>query len=330
MALPGRNPASDGYTGFTEVVASVSHFARARGLVAAGGWQVAHEGPAAPAQNRAWGLKPHVAIEERLLHVPGMDWGFLRFARITNAPQQPIRPLDARPWEPGGLWLLYTRAADAAAMAAGLGEAGWPTVRGVHGFDFGDLAVREVHHRGPDGLVLSVIEQQKPPLALPVPGLTHVFNAALVVKDFDRARRFFVDQLGFRPWMELAWDGDNPGLGLLADPAELGHVRRVRTAIVHPAGENLGSVELIGWDLAPGSPPPRDFGARGRPPNLGAMALRFAVADLPAHLAALATRGVLPARTPTTLRLEPYGEVRLAPVVAPDGVWLEFFDVVGP
>lgn len=330
MTKPGKNPATDRYTGFAEVVVSVSHFARVEGLVRAGGWEVLHAGPGAAGLDRAWGLKPGVNVAEQLLHVPAMPYGYLRFVQVTGAAQQPIRPLDAKPWEPGGLWLLYSRARDNAALSAALGAVGWPTVRGVHGFEFGGLAVREVHQHGPDGTVLSIIEQRQPPLAVPVPKLTHVFNAAILVRDFAAARAFFVDALGFRPWMELDWDGDNPGLGLLAEPAEFRGIRRVRTAIVHPAGENLGSVELIGWEGTPtGAGRIRDFADRGRPPNLGAMALRFGVARLDEHLARLRSRGVLPARAVTELELAPYGRVRLAPVVSPDGVWLEFFEVTG-
>jgi len=325
MAAHDRNPVGDGYTGFAEVVVSVSHFGKVPGLRAAGGWEQLHAGPGAAGLHKAWGLKPHAAIDEELLHVPGMPFGYLRFTRITNVPQEPIRPLDARPWEPGGLWLLYTRSTDDAGLCAALAAAGWPTVRGVHGFDFGELAVNEVHHRGPDGMVLSVIEQLKPPLAIPAPKLTHVFNAAIIVRDFARARRFFVDQLGFQPWMEVEWNGDNPGLTLLADLADFRGVQTVRTVIVHPDGENRGSVELIGWE---GAPPARDFAERARPPNLGSLALRFGVKDLAAHLDRLRGHGIPPARPVTELVLEPYGRVRLAPVRSPDGVWLEFFEVL--
>jgi hypothetical protein len=94
--------------------------------------------------------------------------------------------------------------------------------------------------------------------------------------------------------------------------------------IVHPQGENLGSIELIGWD---GAQPGRDFSERAKPPNLGAMALRFGVTDLAAHLDRLRGQGILPARPVTELALEPYGRVRLAPWRSPDGVWLEFFEV---
>ena len=326
MAATGKNPVKDGYTGFAEVVVSVSHFGKAAGLAQAGGWELLHSGPGSAGLHKAWGLKPAARIDEQLLHVPGMPYGYLRFARIADVPQQPIRPLDAKPWETGGLWLLYTRSTDDAALSRALDDAGWPSLRGVHGFDFGELAVNEVHHHGPDGMVLSIIEQLKPPLAIPARKLSHVFNAAIIVRDFARAREFFVDKLGFRPWMEVEWDGDNPGLTLLADLAAFRGVKTVSTVIVHPQGENLGSIELIGWD---GAPAGRDFADRARPPNLGSMSLRFGVADLDAHLARLRGHGIEPARPVTELTLEPYGRVRLAPIVSPDGVWLEFFTVLG-
>lgn len=319
-----RNPWQDGHPGFCEVVVSVSHPGRVSGLARAGGLAVLHQGPAAPELNRAWGLKPHATIRDTLLHAPAMPYGYLRFTEIGGVPQQPVRPLDAKPWDTGGLWLIYTRAGDNAALSRELVAAGWPTLRDVHGFDFGELAVREVHHHGPDGMVLSIIEQQKPPLDLPVTGLTHAFNAAILVRDMDAARRFFVDALGFKPWMEVVWEADNPGLTLLSDLADFRAFRTVRTLIVHPEGTNLGSVELIAFE---GGPLGRDFSERGRPPNLGALALRFAVPDLDAHLSRLAAAGVAPARPVTELRLAPYGNVRLAPVVSPDGVWLEFFEV---
>jgi catechol 2,3-dioxygenase-like lactoylglutathione lyase family enzyme len=323
MARP--DPVRDGYQGFCEVVVSVGDLGRVAGFARASGWTRRFAG-SAPAELRpAWGLKPHATITEEVLGAPGSDVGLIRFSRIEGVPQLPVRPLDAAPWDTGGLWLVYTRAADDDAACAALEAGGWPTVRGVHGFDFGELEVREVHHRGPDGLTLSVIEQRRPPLALPATGLTPAFNVAILVRDLDAARRFFIDALGWKPWMEVDWDGDNPGLALLADLSAFAGVRRVRTVIVHPTGENLGSVELIAFE---GGPAGRDFAERARPPNLGALALRFAVADLDALLARLAQHKVLPARRPVTLDLEPWGRVRLAPVQSPDGAWLEFFQPV--
>ena len=124
MTTQRSSPVRDGYSGFAAVVVSVSHFGRVPGLVEAGGWEPLHAGPGAPELHRAWGLKPEARIDEQLLHVPSMPYGYLRFTRISNVPQQPVRPLNARPWETGGLWLLYTRSADDAALSRALGNAG--------------------------------------------------------------------------------------------------------------------------------------------------------------------------------------------------------------
>jgi len=70
------------------------------------------------------------------------------------------------------------------------------------------------------------------------------------------------------------------------------------------------------------------FAERAQPPNLGALALRFGVANLATHLDRLRGRGISPVRPVTELTLEPYGRVRLAPIRSPDGVWLEFFEVL--
>ena len=322
-----QNPHRDGYTGWSEVVVSVRNFDRIPALISAGGFALLHEGQAAPELTRAWALDASARIHEQVLHVPSMSYGYLRFVQIQSAAQQQlIRPPDAQPWETGGLWLIYTRARDDAAISRALVEAGWPSPRGVHGFEFGDLSVKEVHHLGPDGMVLSTIEQISPPMPIPVPKLTNAFNAAILVKDHARAKDFFIDKLGFRPWMEITWEGTNPGLSLLADMDAFAGVRTVATVIVHPEAQNLGSVELIAWS---GGRQGRDFSAAARPPNLGSLALRFAVGDLAAHLDRLRRVGITPATPVVAMRLEPYGNVRMAPVVSPDGAWLEFFEVIG-
>jgi hypothetical protein len=321
-----QDPHGEGYSGWTEAVVSVRNFDKIPALIDAGGFAQLHEGAAARELARAWALPAATSIREQVLHVPSMTYGYLRFVQIQGVPQQLIRPLDAQPWESGGLWLIYARARDDAAMSRALADAGWSSPRGVHGFEFGGLSVKEVHHLGPDGMVLSIIEQTMPPMPLPVAKLTHAFNAAIVVKDHARARRFFVDQLGFRPWMDVSWEGTNPGLSLLADPQAFVGVKTVDTVIVHPEAQNLGSVELIAWS---GGRPGRDFSAAARPPNLGSLALRFAVGNLEAYLAHLARTGIDAAGPVTELQLDPYGRVRLAPIVSPDGVWLEFFEVLG-
>jgi hypothetical protein len=322
-----QNPVRDGYTGWTEVVVSVRDFDKLPALLSAGGFSVLHEGGADTRLGPAWQLPAAASIREKLLHVPEMPYGYLRFVQIQGvANQRLIRPLDAQPWDTGGLWLIYTRARDGAALSQALVGAGWPSPRGVHSFEFGGLSVKEVHHLGPEGMVLSTIEQVSPPMPIPVPQLTHAFNAAILVRHYARAREFFLAKLGFRPWMEISWESTNPGLNLLADMSAFTGMKTVDTVIVHPEGQNLGSVELIGWT---GEKQGRDFSATARPPNLGSLALRFAVGDLRAHLEKLQRAGVDPAGPLAEMRLDPYGHVRLAPIVSPDGVWIEFFEVTG-
>lgn len=326
MGEPVQDPVRDGYTGWTEAVVSVRNFSKIPALVSAGGFEILHAGEAADELRQAWQLPPGATAQEQLLHVPAMAYGYLRFVQVRGVAQQLIRPLDAQPWDTGGLWLIYTRARDDEAISRSLIAAGWPTLRGVHSFEFGGLSVKEVHHRGPDGMLLSTIEQVSPPLPIPVAKLTHAFNAAVLVRDHTRAREFFVDKLGFRTWMDVSWEASNPGLQLLADMSAFAGMQSVHTTIVHPEGQNLGSVELIGWT---GEKQGRDFAAAARPPNLGSLALRFAVSDLARHVERLQRAGVAPAGPVTEMRLDPYGRVRLVPIVSPGGVWIEFFEVLG-
>jgi hypothetical protein len=48
MTPQRKSPVRDGYTGFAEVVVSVSHFGKVPGLMQAGGWKLLHAGPGAP------------------------------------------------------------------------------------------------------------------------------------------------------------------------------------------------------------------------------------------------------------------------------------------
>jgi hypothetical protein len=91
--------------------------------------------------------------------------------------------------------------------------------------------------------------------------------------------------------------------------------------ILSPDGSNSGSVELIAFDGVKGA----DFSERAQAPNLGILALRFPVADLDAYRKRLAEHGVTPVNGPSILPIEPYGEVEIMTIRAPEGAWLEFY-----
>lgn len=102
-----KDPFREGYPGWSEVVICVREFDQVQALETAGGWKRLHEGDGPPELRESWGLPAGARIRERLLHVPEMAHGYLRFVQITGLPQQLIRPPDARPWDTGGPWLEF-------------------------------------------------------------------------------------------------------------------------------------------------------------------------------------------------------------------------------
>ncbi len=94
--------------------------------------------------------------------------------------------------------------------------------------------------------------------------------------------------------------------------------------ILSPDGSNAGSVELIAFDGAVGA----DFSERAKAPNLGILTLRFPVADLEAYRQRLATHGVEAVNGPSTITMEPYGEIEIMTIRSPEGAWLEFYQPV--
>jgi catechol 2,3-dioxygenase-like lactoylglutathione lyase family enzyme len=152
------------------------------------------------------------------------------------------------------------------------------------------------------------------------------------VSDLDQATTFYLEVAGWEvagrneAAVELAgfW-GLDPATSihevLLKNPgADHGFLRLV--SFPGADGSNAGSVELIAFDGATGA----DFSKRAEAPNLGILALRFPVADLEAYRKRLADRGVVPINGPSTMRIEPYGEVEIMTIRAPEGAWLEFYE----
>jgi catechol 2,3-dioxygenase-like lactoylglutathione lyase family enzyme len=144
------------------------------------------------------------------------------------------------------------------------------------------------------------------------------------VRDIARARKFYEQTLGF----EVAGSGDfvnarrepnNFGM-----PANVVATQPIPFAILGPRRDGPTQVELVELRGMEG----RDLSARALPPNLGLLALRFPVSELARIEQRLAAAGWPLERAPTVARLTPYGRVRLLAVRSPDGVWLEFFEVL--
>ena len=288
------------------------------------GWEVVHRGSAGADLSRFWHLDPGVEIEEALLRNPGDEQGLLRLVRFSGVEQRLIRP-GAQTWDTGGIFDVNVRVKDVHAKLEELRRFGWLAYSEPVEFRFGKFVVREVLARGPDGIVLAMIERVEPPLE-GWPSLrefSYVFNSTQIVRDFDAAFSFYVHQLGFRVYLEHEGASREPGSNVLGLPHNLTTEIPRKVAILSPKGDNFGSVEILSFEGAEGS----DFAQHATPPNLGHLTLRFPVTGLDAYLEQLAFRGVEPISGPSKVEIAPYGSVRAVVIRAPEGAWLEFVEL---
>jgi catechol 2,3-dioxygenase-like lactoylglutathione lyase family enzyme len=309
--------------GFREVVFSVSDLDGAASFYReVAGWEVVHSGPGGSGLAGLWGLDSHLAIDEILLSNPGDDRGFLRLVRIPVAGRVQVRS-SAQVWDTGGIFDVNVRVRNIHAKFEQLRERGWQFYSDPIRFSFGPFVVWEVLAKGPDGVVIAMVERVEPPLeGWPnLRELSHIFNSTQIVRDFEGSREFYEQVLGFEVYLEHEGPSKEPGPNVLGLPHNLAAEVSRKVVILSPDGTNSGSVELIAFDGLTGA----DFSSRAVPPNLGILALRFPVSDIEAFRARLAERGVAPVNGPSKVMIAPYGEVRIMTVRAPDGAWLEFY-----
>jgi len=140
-----------------------------------------------------------------------------------------------------------------------------------------------------------------------------------------KSRGFFEDVLGMKPYLLSNKPSDKAGPNVLGLPQNIATMISRDVAILHPNGNNDGSIELLQFVGATGS----DLSDRAKPTNLGISALRFPVQNLDHSLAILKDKEVDIKSGPITMTLPPYGKIRIAGFDTPDGVRLEIFDKLG-
>ena len=313
--------------GFSEVVFSVSDLeGAAKFYQEVAGWDVAHLANGDAALAKHWGLAEDQIIRQALLKNPGDDSGFLRLVAFPGAEQKQMRS-SAQTWDTGGIFDVNVRVLDIHTKFNQFRDRGWQFYSDPIQFTFGPFVVWEVLTKGPDGVVFAMVERVQPPLeGWPnVRELSHIFNSTQIVRDFDASLEFYRDKLGFKIYLEHEGPSKEPGPNVLALPHNLAAEITRKVVILSPDGTNAGSVELIGFDGLTGA----DFSGLAAPPNLGILALRFPVDDLDAYQQRLADRGIAPINGPSTLTIEPYGEVEIMTIRSPEGAWLEFYQPHG-
>ncbi len=311
--------------GYHEAVFSVSDRAGyVRFFEEVAGWQVLHEGMASDDVLAAWQLPDAASAMETVVGNPGTNRGYVRLIEFTGVDQQQIRS-NAQSWDTGGWFDVNSRVLDMDAMFAEYQSRDWQGASDPVQFSFGPFVVKEWLTRGPDGIVLALIERVEPPLQgwPALKKMSRIFNATQIVSDIDAARDFYIEKLGFETYLDHSGASKAAGPNVLGLPHNLATEIPREVSIVHPDGINEGSVELLEFVGADGA----DWSARATPPNLGILMLRFPVDDIDQFAAHVKARGITVAFDVTDVDFAPYGKARLMGLRGPDGVWLEFFEL---
>ncbi len=307
--------------GFDEATAIVLDVDASRSrLSAAFGYRTIWRGQATAATLALMGVDPGWHAEEALVGDPMQGRGHIRLFSFPDRDTGVMRD-GAQPWDSGGLFDINIRAlAPIEPLHAAMTRNGFCAFGPLTAWEFGPLSVKEVVSRDADGLAIAVMERVAPPLEgydNASGSCSYVFNSTQVVPDFDAARAFYVDALGWRVVQESTWAhaaGDNC-LGL---PLDVARVRDLKVGIYQANGLNEGSVEILEYTAES-----LHFG-EAAPPARGWAALRFPMRDIEGFLAD-AARGGCSISAPRTIRIEPYGAVVAGAAVTPWGARLEVF-----
>lgn len=301
--------------GFAEALAIVADAEASAGrLSAATGFVPRHIGPVPQAALTLLGLPSTRSGWEILLGHRDVDRGAIRLIQLDGPPAPRLRD-GAQAWDSGGIFDINLRALPSiAALHEAFGENGFLARAPITDWDFGPLAVREVVEDDADGLCIALMERVHPPLTgyEGVSGpASWVFNSTQVVPDFDAARAFYVETLGWQPVQETdGVAGHDGGANCMGFPLGVAESLPMRIGMYQAHGRMTGSVEIIQFGTRT-----LDFSHRG-PPMRGWASLRFPVSDLAAVLA----------RVPATVGPVDLAGRPAAAVVTPWGARLEFIE----
>ncbi len=311
--------------GFHEVILSVRDVHKsAQFYEEVAGWEKMATYKSDKKQLSHWGLSPEVSASECLMISPGVGTGHTRLIQFDNVDQRPIRA-NSQSWDTGGIYDLDVRATDLDATYKELQAAGWSGFNDPISYEFGKFHVSEILMKGPDDVVLAIIERHKPELeGFPhMKKLSHVFNSSQIVSDMEVAKDFYIKKLGFKIYVEHILEGSEEDQNLFGMPHNLYEKIVRKICILHPDGLNAGSVELIQLDGARGN----DLSAHAVPPHLGIMGLRFPTQRLTKLRDHLMEQDVPIVCDISTVDIQPYGKCNIMVIRSPDGAWLEFIEL---
>lgn len=240
----------------------------------------------------------------------------LQLICFTNTPKRPIR--EGRPSWDFGCYDVAFRAKDNSWAYEHFRDLGFdyycPPTRYVA--DWINLDVLEGVLKGPDAMPMALIERLKEPIPR-FEGMFSIFtDVAQTVASGEEAARFYEGVLG----LSKVFDEELPD-GLVDDIVGVPHGTHTRMLMF--AGGNTPITECLEYSLKG-----RPMSDVAKPENVGVFATAYETEDLDALLERCAAAGFETAVPPLRLRLEPYGEIRLARVNGPSGMSVELFQAL--
>jgi catechol 2,3-dioxygenase-like lactoylglutathione lyase family enzyme len=290
------------------------------------GWEVAWQGEGHPSQTAFWGLPEACQTDEILLRFQGLEYGQIRLVQFKNVSQQLIRP-GGQPFDTGGIMDIDLRVSDINWCYHQMSERDWqpytaqPVVQTM-----GPFSVQEILFRGHDGVVIAFVHRTSPPHPNPfnlTGGTSHVYLSALVVRDIQVARHFFVNQLGFVLHNEIEFVGDE-GRSIFNLPHNIAAQTKALLNIIGPNDSREAMFDLIELEGIKGE----DFSANAVPPNRGILMYRIPVVNIEEYANFVRNNGVVFRCPLQRVEIGAIGTVQQFAVQSPDGVWLEFWERV--
>lgn len=287
------------------------------------GWEVRDSGKVDAGWLSLWGVEQTASYT--VIGNPGTERGFIRLIEFDGEPADFIRP-NGQSWDTGGLFDFNMRVADMAATRRALMDAGWTGASEPIEFSFGPFVVKEWLPRGLDGVRLAVIERVQPPLeGWPnMKKFSRAFNATMIVKDITNARRFWRDGMGFQSYLDHKAASKEAGPNVLGLPHNLATDIVRDVSILHPHGQNEGSIELLAFEGARGS----DFSHRTDMPNRGLARLRFPAKGLVEVREYIENLGYPVSDIASGLPISGVGTVDVFVATAPGGTKIEIYEVL--
>lgn len=240
----------------------------------------------------------------------------LQLICFTNTPKRPIR--EGRPSWDFDYYDVAFRAKDNSWAYEHFRDLGFdyycPPTRYVA--DWINLDVLEGVLKGPDAMPMALIERLKEPIPR-FEGMFSIFtDVAQTVASGEEAARFYEGVLG----LSKVFDEELPD-GLVDDIVGVPHGTHTRMLMF--AGGNTPITECLEYSIKG-----RPMSDVAKPENVGVFATAYETEDLDALLERCAAAGFETAVPPLRLRLEPYGEIRLARVNGPSGMSVELFQAL--